>query len=304
MPVLETTERISVDRDRIIPRSLLRHRPIALDAEDQGKGKQDKQEKQDKQDKQDKQEKQTSEPTGIVPVAQRASRVRPKQTEDDQEVEEWKSAGAKESEKKSGRTATKVTPAPTEPDTADVTTKETVTPAGKKLSKLPRAKKHAHAGRPWYTRPAFYLAVGMVTMLALWALVTMVANWWSVKMDDIQYGRPRTFQTDAVVGHNDSQSNPSHFIAINLNGRIEIIEFPGGDGSKARIYIGPQLYGNGEELVPVTLSFVDVNGNHHPDMIVHFQDTQIAFVNENGGFRPATPTELQAIQSYLQRHGG
>jgi hypothetical protein len=310
MPVLETTERISVDRDRIIPRSLLRHRPIALDAEDQGKGKQDKQEKPDKQDKQDKQ---TSEPTGIVPVAQRASRMRPKQTEDGQEVEEWKSAGAKdakdakdakEGEKKSGRAATKATPAPITADTADVITKETVTPAGKKLSRLPRAKKQASADKPWYTRPAFYLAVGMVSMLALWALVTMVANWWSVKMDDIQYGRPRTFQTDAVVGHNDSQSNPSHFIAINLNGRIEIIEFPGGDGSKARIYIGPQLYGNGEELVPVTLSFVDINGNHHPDMIVHFQDTQIAFVNENGGFRPATPQELQAIQSYLQRHGG
>src|SRR2546425_1583080 len=42
------------------------------------------------------------------------------------------------------------------------------------------------------------------------------------------YGRPRTFQTDAVVGHNDSAASPSHFIAINLNRHVEVIECPGG----------------------------------------------------------------------------
>lgn len=291
MPVLESTDRISTDR--IAPRSVLRHRPIAQDGDNQGK---------DKEEKQEKQEKQTSEPTGIVPVAQRASRQRAKQTEDQQEVEEWKLGGGKDGEKKRGHAAVK--DVPDTPVTGDHTTTETTAPAVKKLSKPPRSKMQTRTGKAWYTHPMFYLGVGMISMLALWALVTMAANWWSVKWDDIQYGRPRTFQIDAVVGHNDSASTPSHFIVINLNGRIEVIEFPGGDGAKARIYIGPQLYGNGEDLVPVTLSFADVNGNHHPDMILHFQNTQIAFVNENGGFRPATPVELQAIQRYLQQHGG
>ena len=121
--------------------------------------------------------------------------------------------------------------------------------------------------------------------------------------DDLHYGRPRTFQTDYVVGHNDSQANPSHFIALNLSGRIELIEFPGGDGAHARIYLGPQLYGTGSDLVPVTLSFVDVNGNHLPDMIVHFQNTQIVFINDQGGFRPARPDEFHAVERYLQQHG-
>jgi len=106
-----------------------------------------------------------------------------------------------------------------------------------------------------------------------------------------------------VVGHHDSSSNPSHFIAFNLHGRIEIIELPGGDASKARIYIGPQLYGNNNDLIPVTLSFVDVSGRHHPDMIVHVQNSQIVFVNDRGGFRPATPDELHAVERYLQQHG-
>ncbi len=151
--------------------------------------------------------------------------------------------------------------------------------------------------------PLLYLGIGMIAMLALWTLLTIAVSWWNTTWDDIHYGRPRTFQTDAVVGHNDSQANPSHFIAINLNARIEIIEFPGGDASRARIYLGPQLYGAGSDLVPVTLSFVDVNGNHLPDMIVPFQNTHIVFINDQGGFRPARPDELHAGERYLQQHG-
>ncbi len=90
--------------------------------------------------------------------------------------------------------------------------------------------------------PLLYLGFGMIIMLVLWTLLTLAVTWWNMTWDDIHYGRPRTFQTNAVVGYNDSPSNPSHFIALNLNGRIEVIEFPGGDASKARIYIGPQLY--------------------------------------------------------------
>jgi hypothetical protein len=155
--------------------------------------------------------------------------------------------------------------------------------------------------RRWH--PLVYLGAGMIGMLVLWTLVTMAISWGKVTLDDLRYGRPRTFQVDAVVGHDDSPGNPSHFIAINLKGRIEIIEFPGGDGSKARIYLGPQLYDTGSDLVPVTLSFVDVSGNHHPDMILRFENTQLVFVNDNGGFRPATSQELPAIQRYLQQHG-
>jgi len=69
------------------------------------------------------------------------------------------------------------------------------------------------------------------------------------------------------------------------------------------MYIGPQLYGNGDNLIPVTLSFADVNGNHRPDMIIRFQDTRIVYVNENGGFRPANASEIPAVEQYLKQHG-
>jgi hypothetical protein len=128
-------------------------------------------------------------------------------------------------------------------------------------------------------------------MLIGWIALSSFASWWQVTQDDWHYGRPRTFQTDYVVGHNDSLVNPSHFVALNLNRHVDIIEMPGGDAAKAKIYIGPVLIGQGQDLAVVKLSFKDVNGDGKPDMIVSIQDSRFVFINENGGFRPARPGE-------------
>ena len=135
------------------------------------------------------------------------------------------------------------------------------------------------------------LGLGGVIMLALWLFGQMVVSAWQLHQDDATYGRPRTFQIDQVVGHNDSTENPSHFEAINLNRHIIVIELPGGDSSKARIYNITTLFGNGQELTPVTISFKDVNNDGLLDMEIHIQDQTIVFINENGQFRPLKPTE-------------
>lgn len=137
--------------------------------------------------------------------------------------------------------------------------------------------------------------IGMLAMLALWVGGSMLLTWWQVTQDDWHYGRPRTFQTDAVVGHNDSAASPSHFIAINLNRHVEVIECPGGDCSHAVIYLGPILFGDGEDETPVTLTFRDVNGNGKPDMVINIQAQRIVFINENGKFRPAKPGEVKGL---------
>jgi hypothetical protein len=137
--------------------------------------------------------------------------------------------------------------------------------------------------------------VGMLAMLALWAGGNMLLGWWQATQDDWHYGRPRTFQTDAVVGHNDSVASPSHFIAINLNRHVDVIECPGGDCSHAVIYVGPILFGDGEDITPITLTFQDVNGDGKPDMVIHILDQRMVFINDNGKFRPAKPGEVKWI---------
>ncbi|SRR6266571_523740 len=139
----------------------------------------------------------------------------------------------------------------------------------------------------------FFMGVGMLFMLPLFLGGSALLNWLHVTVDDLQYGRPRTYQCDATVGHKDSPDNPSHFIVVNRNRRIEITEYPGGDVSHARIFLGPTLYGEGQDLTPVTLSFKDVNGDHKPDMLVHILDanTIMVFLNTGVTFRPLQPGE-------------
>jgi hypothetical protein len=97
------------------------------------------------------------------------------------------------------------------------------------------------------------------------------------------------------VGHNhDSPAHPSHFLAINLNRHILVIELPAGAATKARIYSGPVLLGPGQERTPVTLSFQDVNGDGKPDLLVWVADTHIVFINDGSGFRPARPQDVLA----------
>ena len=85
-----------------------------------------------------------------------------------------------------------------------------------------------------------YLVTGMATMTALVIGLYSLGSWWQHVQDDWTYGMPRTYQTDAVVGHNhDSSSHPSHFLAVNLKGRIEVFELPAGDPTKVRVFFGP-----------------------------------------------------------------
>jgi hypothetical protein len=135
------------------------------------------------------------------------------------------------------------------------------------------------------------LAAGMLLMILLVLGVNAFSSWLQVFRDDLTYGRPRTYQFNAVVGHSDSASSPTHFIIINLNRHIEIIEFPGGDATHARIYSGPVLFGNGQNLTPVTATVKDVNGDGKPDLILYIQGQVVVFINTGTAFRPLQPGE-------------
>lgn len=137
--------------------------------------------------------------------------------------------------------------------------------------------------------PLVAIILGMTMMALLAFTLSSIGSWWQMHQQDITYGRPRTFQIDAVVGHNDSAANPSHFIFLNLNRHVIIVEMPGGDSSKARIYNGPTLFGDGQDLTPVTAEFKDVNGDGRPDMIVHIQDQTLVYLNDGTQFQPLRP---------------
>ncbi len=143
----------------------------------------------------------------------------------------------------------------------------------------------------------FAIAVGVaIAVLLLYLLTSTVVGWLGTKADDLQYGRPRTFQLDAYVGHDETVSNPSHFIVINLDHQVDIIELPGGDVSKARAISGPYLFGNGENLTPVRLEVRDVNGDNKPDLLVEIKSEQVVYINSGTDFHLMTAAERAALK--------
>jgi hypothetical protein len=137
-----------------------------------------------------------------------------------------------------------------------------------------------------------FVVIAAVVMMLGWYIVNAVIGWCLVMQDDMRYGRPRTYQVDQVVGHNDSLASPSHFIAINLNRHVEVIEFPGGDAVHARVYMGPVLVGAGQDLAAVTLTFKDLNHDGRPDMIINVQASHFIFINAPDQFREPRPGEV------------
>jgi hypothetical protein len=129
-----------------------------------------------------------------------------------------------------------------------------------------------------------YIGFGMIFMLALYVGFQMLGNWWAEHQLDATYGFPRTYQTDAIVYSGDTSDRPSHYIFLNLNGTVQIIELPHGDSAHARIYKGPTLYSDQASLVPVTGEFKVVNGK--VEMLVHIQNRTIVYINDGTQFKP------------------
>jgi hypothetical protein len=130
-----------------------------------------------------------------------------------------------------------------------------------------------------------YLVSGMATMTTLVIGLYSLGSWWQHVQDDWTYGMPRTYQVDAVVGHNhDSRSHPSHFLAVNLKGHLEVFELPAGDPTRVRVFLGPTIVGTGADQVVVTISFTDVNHDGTPDMVIHYGESEEVFSNKGGTF--------------------
>lgn len=258
--------------DHVSTRSVLRHRPIRNTTDSSGK--------------------RSVVTSAASPAVQRASRPRTA----DVTADTWQRGDILVNEEREtyppiytrpgGNRRTAVVPVQrspqrSRPGTGPITTRDFSVP-----------RRHAH--------PLVYLGIGMLGMLVLWTLLSAALGWFNNTLNDLRYGRPRTYQTDAWVGHNEQTGVPSHFIALNLNGHIEIIEISGGDAAHSHVYVGPQLYGGGNDLVPVTLQFVDVNGDGKPDMVVNFQGSRTVFINDQGAFRPIQPGERQQVEQFLQ----
>ena len=127
-----------------------------------------------------------------------------------------------------------------------------------------------------------YIGLTLLCMVVGFIVFSALSTWWQHTDDYLHYGMPRTYQMDAAVGHQDSAAHPSHFLALNLDGHLSVIEMQGGDLSKTVIYAGPIIYGQGADLVAVTLSVAhDQNGK--PELVLHYQNNEVILYDGKDG---------------------
>jgi hypothetical protein len=139
-----------------------------------------------------------------------------------------------------------------------------------------------------------YLITGALALVALYVLLSNAFGWGRVLLDDLHYGRPRTFHLAADVGH-AAPGLPSHLIALNLDRQVVVLDIPGGDMEQVRVLPGPYLFGAGEDLTPVMLQLEDMNRDGTDDLVVQVKNEEIIYLNRDGGFVPMSAEERQQV---------
>lgn len=148
----------------------------------------------------------------------------------------------------------------------------------------PRRLAGAKTWKPRWGSTVPYVQIALFVLLA-YACLAVATGWGTIWLDDLRYGRPRTQHRSGMVGHNEGNGEPTHFLAMNLNRRVVVIELPGGDVTKAQTLQGPYLFGADEDLTPVGLRLQDINDDGKSDVVVSVKNEKIIYINTGESFR-------------------
>lgn len=149
---------------------------------------------------------------------------------------------------------------------------------------VPAAVRRSRRSMHWL----WYAGLGATVALLLWMGLAWLGMWWTSTQNDWTYTQAfRTYSVDQAVGHNhDSAAHPSHFIVQNDHGHVLIIELPADDPSKLITYAGPLLLGDGQDRIPLTISFQQDGQTGRLDLVLHIQGQSYVFVNTGTKFVP------------------
>ena len=161
---------------------------------------------------------------------------------------------------------------------------------------MPQRVGHMPDWKPRLVALRPYIQIGLALVIA-YAFLSLITGWGKIWIDDLRYGRPRTQQVSGLVGHNEGAGQPTHFVAMNLNRRVVVIEMPGGDVTKAQTLQGPYLFGANEDLTPVGLQLRDVNADTKQDLVVSVKSEEIIYINTGDTFRLINADERRQLET-------
>jgi hypothetical protein len=158
-------------------------------------------------------------------------------------------------------------------------------PPRRETTHLPPAKATKVISSRRFTLARFLVMLGLLLFVLALGIMAFnaLSSWWQLHTDDVTYGRPRTYQTDAYVGQGDSPAHPNHFLALNLNGVVEVVEI---NTQNARLDHMYYITITNSPLNPVTLSFPTVDGKQYMYVSIGEQNSAytVALVNDGKAF--------------------
>ena len=90
--------------------------------------------------------------------------------------------------------------------------------------------------------PLVWVGLTTLTILLGWILSTGGASWWATHVTDPgTYGPTHGTIATGVFGGGDSKQHPTKLIAMNTDGRVEILKMTAGDPTKTQLIAGPNL---------------------------------------------------------------
>jgi hypothetical protein len=151
--------------------------------------------------------------------------------------------------------------------------------------------------------PFFWFGMGMLALFLCW--IGSVALWtaWTVNVADRwAYGPSHTTSISGVFGHKDSTTQPTYIKAFMLGSTVIVEEFPAGDVSRAKEYIGPNLaeqpgWQGSPNAAVIELTPKHLDGDRMTDLVVTVwgsvfdltfqrENLKFALVNTGNGFKP------------------
>ena len=129
-----------------------------------------------------------------------------------------------------------------------------------------------------------YMGIGMLATLSLWVLATtyIMPVWASVSMHWTYGGDVPITHYDANVGHHGT----SHFLAEYWRGEVVVIEFPGGDATKARTYAFTlnRTHDTTHRLITLHVQSINLHGQPgKPDIAIEVQGYIVSPILYNTG---------------------
>lgn len=141
-------------------------------------------------------------------------------------------------------------------------------------------------GIPW-VKIIVVLAVIAIVVWGLVRTILAVIDFGTDVSNTYHYGPNRTTVVSGVFGHDDSLSNPTQIIALNLQGTLLIEAMSGGDVSKVKTFpTGLVLVGDSAAKTPIILTIKDVNDDHKPDVLIEIpgQGVTMRLINTGTDF--------------------